>query len=232
LFWGVLLGITLKCCNSIIGFVPKFCLQEILQIGALNCFEKLPYWTSTYMFACKRKQHANCKELLTRIWTSFVFTHHSLILLRELLVLRRQGFCHITYLCCLFSVRQMSSKQNPEVGSSSSSSSSSSPFNQRVGPPPHHQAGFVFSAAFAGLTFILYLTLTYIHKVHFTLMFVPLLFCAFGQNAWLLVLYCKAEQSRQYCHVQMWGGLKGLKLDCRSLSKADNSWIRPVIKDC
>jgi hypothetical protein len=120
------------------------------------------------MFACKRKRHANCEELLTRIWTSF-FTRYSLILLRELLVLRRQGFCHITYLCCLFSVRQMSSKQNPEVGSSSSSSSS--PFNQRVGPPPHHQAGFVFSAAFAGLTFILYLTLTYIRKVHFTLMF-------------------------------------------------------------
>jgi hypothetical protein len=64
-------------------------------------------------------------------------------------------------------------------------------------------------------------------------MFVPFLFCPFGQNAWLFVLYCKAEeQSRQYCYVQMWEGLKGLKLDCRSLSKADkNSWIRPVIKD-
>jgi hypothetical protein len=48
------------------------------------------------------------------------------------------------------------------------------------------------------LTFNLYLTLTYTHKVHFTLMFIPLLFCPFGQNAWLFVLYCKAraEQSR------------------------------------
>jgi hypothetical protein len=113
----------------------------------------------------------------------------------------------------------MSSKQNPEVGSSSSSSSSSSPFNQRVGPPPHHQAGFVFSAAFAGLTFILYLTLTHINKVHFTLTFVPLLFCPFGQNAWLFgsILQSRAEQSRQYCHVQMWGGLKGFKARLQKL---------------
>ncbi len=165
---------------------------------------------SQLVLTCLQPANANDMQIAKSFWQEFgllFFTHHSQILLRELLVLRRQGFCHITYLCCLFSVRQMSSKQNPEVGSgssSSSNSSSSSPFNQRVSPPPHHQTGFVFSAAFAALTFILYLTLTYTKFILHLCLF-PFFSDPLGKLPWLFVLHCKAEQSRQYCHVQMWG---------------------------